>query len=146
IKYVVPRLANAITQNSDAYEYLSRTSRGFHTADRIEAMMQEAGFVATSYKTYMIGTMAVHCAQKPTASNRRSGVGDQIQKTFQIMKSHDVVVDTDKALSLQPCQSSAQRLRGGTQQGSDIFFAQRKPHPPGGSGRGQQGLFQQKIR
>lgn len=68
IKYVVPRLANAITQNSDAYEYLSRTSRGFHTADRIEAMIQEAGFVATGYKTYMFGTMAVHWAQKPTAS------------------------------------------------------------------------------
>jgi len=68
IKYVVPRLANAITQNSDAYEYLSRTSRGFHTADRIEAMMQEAGFVATGYKTYMFGTMAVHWAQKPSTT------------------------------------------------------------------------------
>lgn len=65
IKYVVPRLANAITQNPDAYEYLSRTSRAFHTADRIEAMMQEAGFVATGYRTYMFGTMAIHWAQKP---------------------------------------------------------------------------------
>lgn len=65
IKYVVPRLANAITQNSEAYEYLSRTSRAFHTADRVEAMMQEAGFVATGYKTYMFGTMAIHWAQKP---------------------------------------------------------------------------------
>ncbi len=65
IKYVVPRLANAITQNPDAYEYLSRTSRGFHTADRIEHMMQEAGFVATGYKSYMFGTMAIHWAQKP---------------------------------------------------------------------------------
>ena len=65
IKYVVPRLANAITQNPDAYEYLSRTSRAFHTADRIEAMMQEAGFVATGYRSYMFGTMAIHWAQKP---------------------------------------------------------------------------------
>lgn len=67
IKYVVPRLANAITQNPDAYEYLSRTSRGFHTADRIENMMQEAGFVATGYKSLMFGTMAIHWAQKPVA-------------------------------------------------------------------------------
>lgn len=65
IKYVVPRLANTITQNPDAYEYLSRTSRAFHTADRIEAMMQEAGFVATGYRSYMFGTMAIHWAQKP---------------------------------------------------------------------------------
>ena len=65
IKYMVPRLANAITQNPDAYEYLSRTSRAFHTADRIEAMMQEAGFVATGYRSYMFGTMAIHWAQKP---------------------------------------------------------------------------------
>lgn len=67
IKYVVPRLANAITQSPDAYEYLSRTSRAFHTADRIEAMMQEAGFIATGYKTYMFGTMAIHWAKKPAA-------------------------------------------------------------------------------
>lgn len=67
IKYIVPRLANAITQNADAYEYLSRTSRAFHTADRIEAMMQEAGFIATGYRTYMFGTMAIHWAQKPAA-------------------------------------------------------------------------------
>jgi len=65
IKYVVPRIANAITQNPDAYEYLSRTSRGFHTADRIEHMMQEAGFEATGYNSYMFGTMATHWAQKP---------------------------------------------------------------------------------
>lgn len=65
IKYVVPRIANAITQNPDAYEYLSRTSRGFHTADRIEHMMQEAGFEATGYNSYMFGTMAIHWAQKP---------------------------------------------------------------------------------
>lgn len=67
IKYVVPRLANAITQNPDAYEYLSRTSRGFHTADRIEHMIGEAGFVASGYKTYMFGTMALHWGQKPAA-------------------------------------------------------------------------------
>lgn len=67
IKYVVPRLASAITQNPDAYEYLSRTSRGFHTPDRIEHMLGETGFVATGYKTYMFGTMAIHWAQKPAA-------------------------------------------------------------------------------
>ncbi|GAA2027423.1 bifunctional demethylmenaquinone methyltransferase/2-methoxy-6-polyprenyl-1,4-benzoquinol methylase UbiE [Yaniella flava] len=67
IKYVVPRLANAITQNPDAYEYLSRTSRGFHTADRIEHMIGEAGFVTSGYKTYMFGTMALHWGQKPVA-------------------------------------------------------------------------------
>ena len=65
IKYVVPRLANTITQNADAYEYLSRTSRAFHTAERIEYMMQEAGFVATGYRSLMFGTMAIHWAQKP---------------------------------------------------------------------------------
>lgn len=65
IKYVVPRIANAITKNPDAYEYLSRTSRGFHTADRIEHMMQEAGFEATGYNSYMFSTMAIHWAQKP---------------------------------------------------------------------------------
>ena len=65
IKYVVPRLANAITQSPDAYDYLSRTSRAFHTADRVEHMLQEAGFVATGYRTYMFGTMAIHWAQKP---------------------------------------------------------------------------------
>lgn len=65
IKYVVPQVAKAITGTPDAYEYLSRTSRAFHTADRIEAMMQEAGFVATGYRSYMFGTMAIHWAQKP---------------------------------------------------------------------------------
>src|SRR5690625_4374971 len=65
IKYVVPQVAKAITGTPDAYEYLSRTSRAFHTADRIEAMMQEAGFVATGYRAYMFGTMAIHWAQNP---------------------------------------------------------------------------------
>lgn len=76
----MPRFTHAITQNAEAYEYLSRSSRGFHAADRMEHMMQEAGFEATGYKTYMFGIMPLHWAQTHEC------VSSQQPKSFVISK------------------------------------------------------------
>lgn len=65
IKWVVPQLAKAITNAPDAYEYLSRTSRGFRTPAEIECMLEDAGFTNINHETHMFGTMAIHWAQKP---------------------------------------------------------------------------------
>lgn len=65
IKWVVPKMANWITQTPDAYEYLSRTSRGFSNPAQIEYKLSKAGFVGIGHRLHMFGTMAVHWAQKP---------------------------------------------------------------------------------
>ncbi|MEH0058726.1 class I SAM-dependent methyltransferase [Auritidibacter ignavus] len=54
-----------ITDNPEAYEYLSRTSRGFHPPQVIQRMAHEAGFRSTGYELHMFGTMAIHWGQKP---------------------------------------------------------------------------------
>ncbi|PXA77018.1 ubiquinone/menaquinone biosynthesis methyltransferase [Auritidibacter sp. NML100628] len=65
ITWAVPRIASWITDNPEAYEYLSRTSRGFHPPQVIQRMAHEAGFRSTGYELHMFGTMAIHWGQKP---------------------------------------------------------------------------------
>ncbi|WBL19973.1 ubiquinone/menaquinone biosynthesis methyltransferase [Citricoccus sp. NR2] len=68
IKWVVPRLANLITRNAEAYEYLSATTRGFKTPAEIHGLLDDAGFVNIGHETHLFGTMAIHWAQKPVTT------------------------------------------------------------------------------
>ncbi len=65
IKYVVPQISRLITQDPEAYEYLSATSRGFKTPAQIHSLLEDAGFVDVGHETHLFGTLAIHWATKP---------------------------------------------------------------------------------
>lgn len=65
IKYVVPQISRLITQDPDAYEYLSATSRGFKTPAQIQELLEDAGFVDVGHETHLFGTLVIHWATKP---------------------------------------------------------------------------------
>lgn len=74
IQHVVPLMGRLITQNPDAYEYLSSTTRAFKTPGEIGALLQDAGFVDVGHELHMFGTLAIHWATKPGgAADGRQG-------------------------------------------------------------------------
>lgn len=67
LKFVIPTLGRLISGNADAYEYLPESTQKFKTPDELAALMREAGFANVAYKTFMLGSMAVHWGEKPRA-------------------------------------------------------------------------------
>ncbi|MFB2573350.1 ubiquinone/menaquinone biosynthesis methyltransferase [Micrococcus sp. IITD107] len=65
IQHVVPLMGRLITQNPDAYEYLSSTTRAFKTPAEIAGLLEDAGFVDVGHELHMFGTLAIHWAVKP---------------------------------------------------------------------------------
>ncbi|MGC5049275.1 ubiquinone/menaquinone biosynthesis methyltransferase [Micrococcus porci] len=62
---IMPRLARLITDRAEAYEYLSSSTRAFHTPEEIAGMLADAGFVNIGHELHMFGTLATHWAMKP---------------------------------------------------------------------------------
>lgn len=65
IKYVVPQLSRLITNDPEAYEYLSATTRGFRTPAQVQELLEEAGFVGAGHELHLFGALAIHWATKP---------------------------------------------------------------------------------
>jgi demethylmenaquinone methyltransferase / 2-methoxy-6-polyprenyl-1,4-benzoquinol methylase len=67
LKFIIPILGRLIggKDAADAYQYLPESTQAFKTPDELAALMRQAGYVNVAYRTFMLGTMAVHSGEKP---------------------------------------------------------------------------------
>lgn len=61
---IIPFLGNLLTGHKDAYTYLPDSTEEFLSAEELAAKMEEAGFINIGYRTFMLGTMAIHWGEK----------------------------------------------------------------------------------
>jgi demethylmenaquinone methyltransferase/2-methoxy-6-polyprenyl-1,4-benzoquinol methylase len=64
-KAVIPLLGRLITGDSNAYRYLPESTLSFKSADELAKRFEDVGFADTDYRRFMMGTIAIHWAQKP---------------------------------------------------------------------------------
>jgi demethylmenaquinone methyltransferase/2-methoxy-6-polyprenyl-1,4-benzoquinol methylase len=62
LERVLPAAAMLLGGDRDAYRYLPRSLRSFPEADRLAAMLREAGFVRVTYERVTFGIAAIHIA------------------------------------------------------------------------------------
>jgi demethylmenaquinone methyltransferase/2-methoxy-6-polyprenyl-1,4-benzoquinol methylase len=61
---VIPLLGRLLTGSSEAYRYLPETTEGFVTAENLASRLAAIGFKRVNYERLMLGTIAIHWAQK----------------------------------------------------------------------------------
>lgn len=67
ISMVFPALGRVFGTDPEAYEYLSATTRSFHTPREVVGMLLDAGFVDVRTRPFMFGTLTVYAARKAAA-------------------------------------------------------------------------------
>jgi demethylmenaquinone methyltransferase/2-methoxy-6-polyprenyl-1,4-benzoquinol methylase len=67
LKYGIPLLGRIIggKDAADAYKYLPESTQAFKTPEELAGLLRQAGYVNVAYRTFMLGTMAVHWGEKP---------------------------------------------------------------------------------
>ena len=67
LKFIIPILGRLIggKDAADAYTYLPESTQAFKTPEELAALLRQAGYVNVTYRTFMLGTMAVHSGEKP---------------------------------------------------------------------------------
>jgi demethylmenaquinone methyltransferase/2-methoxy-6-polyprenyl-1,4-benzoquinol methylase len=60
---VAPVLAALLGGDREAYRYLPRSLRAFPDADRLAAMLRDAGFESVTYERLTLGIAAIHIAE-----------------------------------------------------------------------------------
>jgi demethylmenaquinone methyltransferase/2-methoxy-6-polyprenyl-1,4-benzoquinol methylase len=60
---IAPVLAALLGGDRDAYRYLPRSLRAFPDADRLAAMLRDAGFESVTYERLTLGIAAIHIAE-----------------------------------------------------------------------------------
>jgi demethylmenaquinone methyltransferase/2-methoxy-6-polyprenyl-1,4-benzoquinol methylase len=61
---VVPLVGGIVTGDRSAYSYLPASVDRFPSADELARMMDQAGFKMVRYRRFMLGTVALHVAQR----------------------------------------------------------------------------------
>jgi len=61
---IVPLLGRLVAGDGAAYSYLPASVDRFPAADRLAAMLDRAGFKVVRYRRFMLGTVALHVAQR----------------------------------------------------------------------------------
>ncbi|MBQ0863730.1 demethylmenaquinone methyltransferase [Streptomyces smyrnaeus] len=61
----LPRIANRVSSNPDAYTYLSDTIRAWHDQPSLAALLQEAGWQRVGWRNLTGGIVALHRATAP---------------------------------------------------------------------------------
>jgi demethylmenaquinone methyltransferase / 2-methoxy-6-polyprenyl-1,4-benzoquinol methylase len=61
---LLPRVGNAISGSSFAYQYLPDSVRQFPDQQKLAAMMEEIGFAGVEYDNLFGGVAALHCGDK----------------------------------------------------------------------------------
>lgn len=69
---VVPLLGALIAGAPQAYQYLPASLGPLPAADRLAALLREAGLVNVSYRRLGLGTVALHVGEKPASDLKRS--------------------------------------------------------------------------
>lgn len=64
LKLALPLLGKLIAGDASAYSYLSQSTLAFETPEELQAAFQAAGFKNVQFKTFMLGTIAVHWGEK----------------------------------------------------------------------------------
>ncbi len=62
---VIPLLGRLVTGDAGAYRYLPASARRFLTAGQLAHAVQEAGLVNVRWRSFALGSVALHIAQKP---------------------------------------------------------------------------------
>lgn len=62
--FIIPLLGRLLTGSREAYRYLPETTEGFVTAEEMAARMASVGFKKVGYQRSMLGTIAIHWAER----------------------------------------------------------------------------------
>ncbi|MFQ5709218.1 MAG: ubiquinone/menaquinone biosynthesis methyltransferase [bacterium] len=65
MKTVVPLIGRLTTGKLDPFDYLYQTTMTFLSPVEFKAMLEKAGFVEVSWKSYLLGGIAIHYGMKP---------------------------------------------------------------------------------
>ena len=60
----IPLLGRIVTGEADAYTYLPETTKNFLQAEKLAALMEEAGFQQVNFRRLMFSTVAIHWGMK----------------------------------------------------------------------------------
>ena len=63
LNYGLPLIGRMIAGNAGAYAYLSQSTQDFETPEALVEAFRRNGFLETSYKTFMMKTIAIHWAE-----------------------------------------------------------------------------------
>lgn len=61
---VIPKLGEAIANDSDSYQYLVESIQRFPTQEKLNDMVKDAGFMCCSYVNLTFGVVAIHTGYK----------------------------------------------------------------------------------
>lgn len=67
LRYGIPLLSRLASGNPAAYGYLLATTANFRSPAELGALMEDAGFAQVGWRSFMLGTQAVHWGRKPLA-------------------------------------------------------------------------------
>lgn len=72
LKFGIPLLGRLVAGRNaaDAYRCLPESTQAFKTPEELAELMKAAGMENVGYRTFMLGTMAVHWGEKPTRPTR----------------------------------------------------------------------------
>ncbi len=69
-RWGIPLLGRLLAGDAQAYRYLPQSSEQFLSAPQLAAHMIAVGFREVGYRKRMLGTVAIHWGEKPTAVSR----------------------------------------------------------------------------
>lgn len=72
LRVIIPLLGRLVSGEEDAYQYLSKSTVAFWSAEEIAEMIRRAGFTMVGFTRKMLGTMAIHWGRKPERENQVS--------------------------------------------------------------------------
>ena len=64
LRYGIPLLGKMIARDQAAYSYLTGSTMDFHEAEELAELFRCAGFNGVDYRTFMLGTIAIHWGVK----------------------------------------------------------------------------------
>jgi demethylmenaquinone methyltransferase/2-methoxy-6-polyprenyl-1,4-benzoquinol methylase len=67
---IAPAVAAVLGGDREAYRYLPRSLRPFPDADRLAALLREAGFASVRYERLLLGIAAIHVAEVASPASR----------------------------------------------------------------------------
>lgn len=73
LRYGIPVLSRLVSGSPDAYRYLIATTQRFQTPRELADLLRACGFTQVGWRSFMLGTQAVHWARKPLASGSLDG-------------------------------------------------------------------------
>ncbi|MCD1268377.1 demethylmenaquinone methyltransferase [Microbacterium sp. MEC084] len=74
---VLPRIARAISSNTEAYDYLNESIRAWPDQRTLASWIRDAGWTDVAWRDLSFGIVALHRAVKPAEVAASAGDGDQ---------------------------------------------------------------------